>query len=204
MVKTPNIKDIGLTDYLETFNKMKVFTENRQQETRDEIWLTEHNPVFTQGQAGKKEHILKKTNIPILQSNRGGQVTYHGPGQIIIYPLINIRKREIAVRQMVSLLENTVITLLANYDIVATTDLKAPGVYVNGKKIASLGLRVRKGCVYHGMALNVNMDLIPFSYINPCGYKGMQVTQLKNLNINKSSTEIGKELVNYLVQIAEL
>ncbi len=193
------VKNIGITNYEEVFANMKNFTESRNETNLDEIWVTQHNPVFTQGQAGKKEHILTKTDIPIVQSNRGGQVTYHGIGQVVIYPLINIRRRNIGVRQMVTLLENTVVEFLKNNKILAQADPKAPGVYVDGEKIAALGLRVRKGCVYHGLALNVNLDLAPFNFINPCGYAGMKVTSLEKLGLDLPCEFVENKLVELLI-----
>ncbi len=180
---------------------MRSFTEQRTTTTDDEIWLLQHPPVFTQGQAGKSEHILADSNIPIIQSDRGGQITYHGPGQIIVYLLLDIKRRGISVRPLVTLLEKTIIQLLERYDIDARSDPKAPGVYVDHKKIASLGLRVkRKGC-YHGLSLNVDMDLKPFSYINPCGYHGMQVTQLATLlKTGIDIKEVERQLINILLE----
>ncbi len=175
-------RQLGLTHYNDTFADMQAFTAERNAETPDEIWLTQHHPVFTQGQAGKPEHLLQTSNIPVVQSDRGGQVTYHGPGQIVLYVLIDIRRAKIGVRKMVSILEDSIIDTLATGDISAYAKPDAPGVYVDGKKIASLGLRVRKGCTYHGLALNVDMDLSPFQLINPCGYQGLQMTQVSELS----------------------
>jgi lipoyl(octanoyl) transferase len=168
-------------NYLLTWQAMKDFTEQRSDDTLDELWLLEHPAVFTQGQAGKAEHILQATSIPIVQSDRGGQVTYHGPGQIILYCLLNLKRKGLGVRDCVSLLEQVVIATLADFSIVAELKASAPGVYVAGSKIASLGLRVRKGCTYHGLSLNVNMDLSPFAAINPCGYQGLAMTQMADL-----------------------
>lgn len=176
------IKQLGISDYSETFDKMRAFTQQRGADTPDELWITEHYPVFTQGQAGKPEHLLTPSPIPVVQSDRGGQVTYHGPGQLVLYYLVDIRRRNIGVRQMVSLIENTAIALLAEFQVDAFAKADAPGVYLHhdgvDKKIASLGLRVRNGRTYHGIALNVGMDLAPFSQINPCGYQGLPMTQL--------------------------
>lgn len=175
------VKSLGVTDYASVFARMKDFTQHREAETHDELWLTQHFSVFTQGQAGKAEHILANTQqIPIVQSDRGGQVTYHGLGQVVLYFLIDIKRAGIGVRQMVSLIEQCVIDTLATYGVKATAKPDAPGVYVDGKKIASLGLRVRNGRTYHGVALNVDMDLTPFNWINPCGYQGLQMTQLSD------------------------
>lgn len=172
------LQSLGLTEYAATFARMKDFTLARDTDTADELWLTQHYPVFTQGQAGKPEHLLNPHQIPVVQSDRGGQVTYHGPGQVVLYFMVDIKRQTIGVRQMVSLIEQTVVDTLAHYQVVGEPKADAPGVYVAGKKIASLGLRVRNGRTYHGVALNVDMDMTPFSYINPCGYQGLQMTQL--------------------------
>ncbi|MFO7787038.1 MAG: lipoyl(octanoyl) transferase LipB [Halospina sp.] len=176
----PRFEWLGLRCYEPVFEAMKRFTETRDAETADECWLLEHEPVFTQGQAGRAEHILMPGDIPVVQVDRGGQVTYHGPGQIMLYTLIDIRRRGLGVRQLVSLLEDTTVAVLAHWGIQAAPRRDAPGVYVAGEKIASLGLRVRRGCAYHGLALNVDMDLSPFQRINPCGYAGMPVTQVRD------------------------
>jgi len=158
---------------------MHDFTDMRDDTTPDEIWLVEHLPVFTQGQAGKAEHLLMTGDIPVIQSDRGGQVTYHGPGQQVMYVLLNLKRRKLGVRELVTLLEQTVVNTLAEYGIDAHPRADAPGVYVGEKKICSLGLRIRKGCSFHGLALNINMDLTPFQRINPCGYAGMEMTQMR-------------------------
>jgi len=176
-----DVEQLGLTDYIDVFEAMKTFTLARQSSTRDALWLTEHRPIFTQGQAGKVEHILKNSSIALVQSDRGGQVTYHGPGQIVLYFLIDIKRAGIGVRQMVSLIEATAIDTLGHYGIAALAKPEAPGVYVDGKKIASLGLRVRNGRCYHGVAINIDMDLAPFALINPCGYAGLEMTQLSTV-----------------------
>lgn len=193
------VRDLGLSDYEEVFSAMKDFTAQRNKETTDELWLTQHNPVFTQGQAGKKEHILNQGNIPIVQSDRGGQVTYHGPGQLVIYLLIDIKRRKIGVRQMVSLIEDSVIELLARFQITALAKSDAPGVYIDNKKIASLGLRVRNGRTYHGVSLNIDMDLSPFQFINPCGYQGLQMTQLIEQIHDCDFDTIGKQLSDIMI-----
>ncbi len=177
----PLIKTLGVVDYLPTFEAMKTFTDSRTPETPDELWLLQHSRVFTQGQAGKAEHVLAPGDIPVVQVDRGGQVTYHGPGQWILYLLVDLRRRSLGVRDLVSLIENSIVSLLAAHGIEAVADPGAPGVYVGGEKIASLGLRVRKGCSYHGLSLNVDMDLEPFGRINPCGYEGLQVTSMAQL-----------------------
>jgi lipoyl(octanoyl) transferase len=158
---------------------MHDFTDSRDETTPDEIWLVEHLPVFTQGQAGKAEHLLMTGDIPVIQSDRGGQVTYHGPGQQVMYVLLNLKRRKLGVRELVTLLEQTVVNTLAEYGIDAHPRADAPGVYVGEMKICSLGLRIRKGCSFHGLALNINMDLTPFLRINPCGYAGMEMTQMR-------------------------
>lgn len=161
---------------------MQEFTDSRDDSSQDELWLLEHNPVFTQGRAGKPEHLLADPgDIPIVQSDRGGQVTYHGPGQLVAYPLIDIRRRKLGVRDLVTHIENSVVALLAEYGITSAAKPDAPGVYVEGRKIASLGLRVRKGCSMHGVAINHSMDLAPFQRINPCGYPGLEMVQLSEL-----------------------
>lgn len=176
------IRNLGLQPYDPVSRAMHEFTDTRDDTTPDEIWLVEHMPVFTQGQAGKAEHLLATGDIPVIQSDRGGQVTYHGPGQQVMYVLINLKRRKIGVRELVTLLENTVINTLATLDIQAQARADAPGVYVDGKKICSLGLRIRKGCSFHGLALNIAMDLAPFTRINPCGYAGMEMTQISQLS----------------------
>ncbi len=160
---------------------MHTFTDERDENTCDEVWLVEHNPVFTQGQAGKEEHVLAAGDIPVVKSDRGGQVTYHGPGQLVAYVLINLRRKNTGVRELVTHIENTVINTLGQFVITSAARPDAPGVYVDNKKICSLGLRIRKGCSFHGLALNVNMDLSPFLRINPCGYAGMEMIQLHDL-----------------------
>lgn len=170
----------GLQPYELIWSEMKRFTSERVTDTVDELWLLEHQPVYTQGQAGKAEHILNPSAIPVIQSDRGGQVTYHGPGQLIAYVLMDIRRRNIGIRTFVCQLEQVLIKLLGQFDIHANTLSGAPGVYVNNMKIASVGLRVKNGCTYHGIALNVAMDLAPFLGINPCGYAALQMTQMKN------------------------
>ena len=172
------VKYLGIKDYQITLNEMENFVSNRDINTIDELWILEHNPVFTLGQASKKEHILYKTDIPIVQSNRGGQVTYHGPGQLIFYLMLDLKRLSIGVRNLVSLLEKSTLDLLTDMNITGHLKKDAPGVYVDNAKIASLGLRIRKGSSFHGLSLNVNLDTKPFSQINPCGYKGLKVTTL--------------------------
>ena len=192
------VTDLGLTDYVTTCQAMQAFTVDRTAETQDELWLLEHYPVFSQGSNGDDNHILLPSDIPIVQSDRGGQVTYHGPGQLIAYTLFDLRRLGIGVREMVSRLERTVIALLALYDVQANADPDAPGVYINGAKIASLGLRVKRGACYHGISLNVDMDLTPFSLINPCGYKGMAMTDLKTFDSSVSMTTVKQQFISCL------
>ena len=175
------VRDLGRTEYGPVFQDMQEFTRNRGDDTPDELWFTEHDPVFTQGQAGKTRHLLAAGDIPVVQTDRGGQVTYHGPGQIVGYLLFDLRRMGLSVRGLVSGIESAVIEALGGYGIVAEARPDAPGVYVNGAKIAALGLRVRRHCSYHGLAFNVDMDLEPFQRINPCGISGLEVTQLKDL-----------------------
>jgi lipoyl(octanoyl) transferase len=169
---------LGLRPYETIWQQMRDFTDRREAGTEDELWLVQHSPVFTQGQAGRAEHLLNPGDIPVVQTDRGGQVTYHGPGQIVAYPLLDLRRLKLGVRDLVSLLENSVIEFLSRWNLSAVARPDAPGVYVDGRKIASLGLRVRRGCSFHGVSLNVQMDLAPFLRINPCGYNGLQMTQL--------------------------
>lgn len=178
---SPIVRHLGEVDYLDSWQKMQRFTHSRTIDTPDEIWFLQHHPVYTLGKNGKEEHILNAADIPVVNSDRGGQVTYHGPGQLVVYLLLDLKRLDIGVRQLVTLIEFSVINLLASYDVIASAKREAPGVYVNDAKIAALGLRVRKGCCFHGLALNIDMDLEPFSRINPCGYQGLEVTQLKNL-----------------------
>ncbi|MCU6161848.1 lipoyl(octanoyl) transferase LipB [Enterobacter bugandensis] len=173
------VRHLGLQPYEPVSQAMHEFTDSRDDTTTDEIWLVEHLPVFTQGQAGKAEHLLMTGDIPVIQSDRGGQVTYHGPGQQVMYVLLNLKRRKLGVRELVTLLEQTVVNTLAEYGIDAHPRADAPGVYVGEMKICSLGLRIRKGCSFHGLALNINMDLTPFQRINPCGYAGMEMTQMR-------------------------
>ena len=178
---SPKVRHLGEVDYRSTWQEMQDFTNSRQQDTEDELWFLQHLPVYTLGKNGKAEHVLDPADIPVVNSDRGGQVTYHGPGQIVVYTMLDLNRLNIGVRQLVTELEQTVIDLLASYGVDSIARRDAPGVYVNNAKIAALGLRVRKGCSFHGLALNVDMDLEPFSRINPCGYEGLEVTQLTSL-----------------------
>lgn len=193
------IRQLGRQPYQPIWQAMQRFTDDRDSDTIDEIWLVEHYPVFTQGQAGKAEHILVPGDIPVVQVDRGGQVTYHGPGQQVIYLLLNIKRRKLGVRHLVTAMEEAVVGLLAQYDVVAYPKPDAPGVYVNEQKVCSLGLRIRNGCSFHGLALNVNMDLSPFQRINPCGYAGMEMTDTARLNGPDSLELAGNELTRLLL-----
>ena len=187
-------QDLGTTDYSSTLSAMKAFAKNRTAESLDELWCTEHPATFTVGLSLNKTLLdcqLKK--IPVVKSDRGGDITFHGPGQIVMYFLFNIRRANLSVREMVIRLEQSVLDLLSDYNVSATGDRERPGVYVNGKKIAALGLKVSRGTTYHGMALNVDMDLSPFSVIDPCGYKDLEVTQLRDLGINKSRGSVSQD-----------
>ena len=185
-------------DYVSVWQAMQNFTDHRDETNQDELWLVEHPSVFTQGQAGKEEHLLMPGDIPVVKVDRGGQVTYHGPGQQVIYFMINLRRRKMGVRELVTLIETGIIQALADFGITANAKPDAPGVYVNGDKIASLGLRVRKGCSFHGLALNVDMDLSPFQRINPCGYAGLEMTQTAAISPLKSMEEAGKTLIKHM------
>lgn len=193
------IKDLGLIDYALACRAMQDFTLSRQTETEDELWLCEHPPIFSQGSNGKEEHLLSTGSIPVFRSDRGGQVTYHGPGQLIAYTLFDLKRSDLGVKKMVMLLEQTVISLLAMQGLLAYTDPEAPGVYVEGSKIASLGLRVKRGCCYHGISLNVDMDLSPFLSINPCGIEGMKMIDLKGLKCDLTMIEVKQQFVNELI-----
>lgn len=193
------IRTLGIEPYNPTWEKMQAFTDQRDDETRDEIWLLQHEPVFTQGQAGKAEHLLATGDIPVVQVDRGGQVTYHGPGQLIVYLMINLRRRKLGVREMVDIMERSLVGLLAEYGVEAYAKPDAPGVYVGNAKIASLGLRVRRGCSFHGLALNLDMDLGPFLRINPCGYAGMPMTQLSELTEMPKLEDLMQKLVDQFV-----
>ena len=200
MTRDVLVKDLGRTQYCEVFEQMRVFTNERSQTTPDEIWLTEHEPVFTQGQAGKAEHLLAPGTIPVVQTDRGGQVTYHGPGQIVAYLLFDIRRLGINVRELVSGIEDSIISLLARYGVTGRPRADAPGVYVDGAKVAALGLRVRRGCSYHGLSLNVQMDLAPFAMINPCGLTDVTVTQFADLGGPSSTSQVKPLLLETLAE----
>ena len=197
------VKRLGRQDYEPIWKAMHEFTDQRTDDTPDEVWLVEHNPVFTQGQAGKAEHLINTGDIPVVQSDRGGQVTYHGPGQLVAYFLINLRRKKLGVRDLVTHIENLVINTLKAYNIDSAARTDAPGVYVDGKKICSLGLRIRKGCSFHGLALNVNMDLSPFLRINPCGYEGMEMVQVSQVGGPEDIEAVEKQLIQELVTLLD-
>jgi lipoyl(octanoyl) transferase len=200
----PVIKHLGQVAYEPAWRAMQAFTAARDGGTPDELWVLQHPPVFTLGQAGKREHLLQATDIPLIPIDRGGQVTYHGPGQIVIYVLVDLKRRGYGVRELVNRMEQGVIDLLCGSGIQGERIAGAPGVYVRGAKIAALGLRIKHGCSYHGLALNVDMDLSPFSLINPCGYPGMNVTQTSELGIAASTDRLGEKLATLLAEKIDL
>jgi lipoyl(octanoyl) transferase len=193
------IRNLGVLSYEPTWLRMQQFTNERDDTATDEIWALQHEPVFTQGQAGKEEHLLGTGDIPVVQVDRGGQVTYHGPGQLVIYLLLNLKRKKIGVRELVTIMEESVVETLKEYEVEAYAKPDAPGVYVNNNKIASLGLRVRRGCSFHGLALNLDMDLEPFLRINPCGYAGMAMTQLATLVGNLDQAEVAERLLKLVI-----
>lgn len=206
-VQVLRVRHLGLQPYEPVWQAMSDFTQQRDEHSQDELWIVEHHAVYTQGQAGKPEHLLQQTAIPLVKSDRGGQITYHGPGQLILYPLINLRRRHLGVRDMVTLLEELVIEWLTLYGISAYAKADAPGVYVqqgqDDAKIASLGLRIRRGCSFHGVSINIDMDLAPFQHINPCGYQGLLMAQLKDLSDQHelpSMTVMQEQLVKLFMQ----
>jgi lipoyl(octanoyl) transferase len=192
------IRQLNLVPFEPTYQAMQQFTNTRDADTPDELWLLEHPPVYTLGQAGKFEHLLNTNNIPVYKIDRGGQVTYHAPGQLIVYILMDIKRRKLGVKQLIRAMEQAVIDYLASKNIQATRRDKAPGVYVEQYKIAALGLRIRHGCSYHGLSFNVDMDLSPFKGINPCGYEGLEVTQLRDLGIREEFSQVSTEFISYL------
>ena len=199
------IRRLESADYTTTLDAMREYTDRRSGDSPDQLWLLQHPAVFTQGQAGKEEHLLAPGDIPVVQVDRGGQVTYHGSGQWVVYLLIDLRRRGMGVRALVSLIEQSIVSLLAEYGIAAAADPKAPGVYVDGRKIASLGLRVRRGCSYHGLSLNVDMDLEPFQRINPCGHAGLEVVSMATLlpGVTLDMNAIGERLLVLLAEQLE-
>lgn len=205
MTTTPGlvVRHLGMVEYEPTWKAMQDFTASRTADTPDEIWLLEHPPVYTLGQAGKPEHLLQQTAIPLVKIDRGGQITYHGPGQLVAYLLLDLHRRKLKVREMVKLMEQALIDMMADYGVAAERMEGAPGVYVGPAKIAALGLRVRNGCSYHGLSLNVNMDLAPFGWINPCGYSGMPVTRLQDFGVTVSVAEAGEKLLAQLTRLLE-
>lgn len=188
----------GLTPYQDSWEAMRAFTDRRDHSTVDEVWLLQHPPVFTQGLAGKAEHVLAAGDIPVIQTDRGGQVTYHGPGQLVVYPLLDLDRLQLGVRGLVDLLEQVVIDLLGDYELPASRRDGAPGVYIDGAKIASIGLKVRRSCSYHGLALNIENDLAPFSSINPCGYAGLTMTRMCDQLESVEFDRIARQLLNQL------
>ncbi|HIJ23898.1 MAG: lipoyl(octanoyl) transferase LipB [Gammaproteobacteria bacterium] len=195
------LRQLGQVPYQPTWHQMQQFTEQRTAETADELWLLQHPPTFTQGRAGKTEHLLDPGEIPVIPIDRGGQVTYHGPGQLVLYTLIDLQRRKLGVRALVTALEQTIIVLLReHYGIDSEARKEAPGVYVAGAKIAAIGLRIRKGCSFHGLSFNLKMDLEPFQRINPCGYQGLQVTQLSDLTELAAPSSIHLPLIQQLLQ----
>jgi len=197
-VAVPIFKQLGLSNYRDTWAAMQAFTDRRDRDTADEIWMLEHPPVFTVGLNGGMQHVLNPGDIPVIRIDRGGQVTYHGPGQLVVYPLIDLKRRKMGVRDLVSGLEHAVVETLAHYGIDASSRPDAPGVYVASRKVASLGLRIRKGCSYHGLAFNVDMDLEPFSRINPCGFDDLEVTSVANLGGPAETAELAATLKPFL------
>lgn len=195
------IRMLPEVDYSETWQKMQTFTVNRDQNTPDELWLLQHPPVYTQGQAGKAEHVLNPGQIPIVQTDRGGQITYHGPGQLVAYVLFDIRRLGIGIRSLVEKLESAVIKTLAEYGVTAAGRRDAPGVYIESSKICSIGLRVKKGCSYHGIAFNIDMDLSPFQGINPCGFQGLEVTQVKQFVPSIAIIELESKFIQHIIEL---
>jgi len=197
------LRRLGLQDYETVWRDMQTFTLERDEETADEIWIVEHPPVYTLGLNGKRVHLLNIASIPVIETDRGGQVTYHAPGQLVVYTLLDIERLKMNVREIVTLLEQAMITILSQYGIKAMAKPEAPGVYVDDKKIGSVGLRVKKGCCYHGLSLNNNMNLSPFNHINTCGYPDLEVTQLADLNIKIETYELAIPVVHQILQAIE-
>jgi lipoyl(octanoyl) transferase len=192
------VRQLGVADYETTWHAMQAFTAKRDANTSDEIWLLQHPPVYTQGLAGKPEHLLQTTAIPVVKTDRGGQITYHGPGQIVAYVLVDLKRKGMGVKELVRRIEQSILDLLRGYGVEGERKAGAPGVYVKGAKIAALGLRVKSGCSYHGLALNVAMDLTPYETINPCGYAGMQVTDLAALGVRASMEDVMARLTQHI------
>jgi lipoyl(octanoyl) transferase len=198
------VRHLGRVDYETAWHNMQRFTNSRGLNTPDELWFLEHPPVFTLGRNGKQEHLHNTGEIAVINTDRGGQVTYHGPGQLLVYPLLNINRRQLGVQSLVRILEQAVIDLCTDYRIEAHRREKAPGVYVDDHKLAALGLRIRKGCSFHGLSLNIDMDLTPFSMIDPCGYAGMEVTQLRDLGVKESMKTLTNQFQNHLEHLLEM
>jgi lipoyl(octanoyl) transferase len=196
----PLLKWLGQVEYVPTWRAMQALTDSRDQNARDEIWFLEHPPVFTLGLNAAPEHVLAPGDIPLVQIDRGGQVTYHGPGQLVVYPLLDLRRTRLGVRELVVGLENAVIAYLATKNILGVGKRDAPGIYVDGRKLGSIGLRIRRGCSYHGLAFNVSMDLSPFQRINPCGFRGLEVIDLATLGLQTTPHEVAHELTPHLVR----
>ncbi len=199
-LKPPVIRDLGMTEYQPVWQAMQDFTRQRDADTQDELWLTQHFPVYTQGLNGRSEHLLATSGIPVLQSDRGGQVTYHGPGQLVVYCLLDLNRLGLGVRALVTSIEQAIIQLLAGYRVEAHARKEAPGVYIGSAKVAALGLRIRKGYSYHGLSLNLDMDMSPFAGINPCGFKGLEVTQLSDHVAHCPIQQIKSELCAELIK----
>jgi len=197
------VRHLGLTDYESAWHDMQAFTDTRNANTLDELWFLEHPPVFTLGRNGKQEYLHNTGDIPVINTDRGGQVTYHGPGQLIAYTLLNIKRRQLGVQSLVRTLEQAVIDLLTDYSRCAQRREKAPGVYVDDRKLAALSLRVRRGCAFHGLSLNVDMDLSPFTMIDPCGYSGLEITQLRDLGIDATMETISTQLQKHLERLLD-
>ena len=196
------VKRLGLVEYAPALEAMRLFTAGRTNDTPDELWLLQHPPVYTLGQAGKPEHLLQNpANIPLVHIDRGGQITYHGPGQLVAYLLLDLPRRRLKVRELVHLMEQAIIDTLADYGIEAERKDGAPGVYVAGDKIAALGLRVRNGCSYHGLAINVDADLAPFGWINPCGYEGLKTIRMKDFGVDAGVEQVGEVLLGHLQRL---
>lgn len=204
MTPTPVLRWLGRVEYEPTWRAMQRLTEIRDPSTSDEIWFLEHPPVFTLGMNGRPEHVLAAGDIPVVQIDRGGQVTYHGPGQLVVYPLIDLRRARLGIRELVVALENAIVALCKSHGIEAAGRRDAPGVYVEGRKLASIGLRVRRGCSYHGLALNVAMSLEPFQRINPCGFAGLQVIDMRSLGIGADVESVARELAPHLIASLDL
>jgi len=199
-VPTIAVRELGRQDYIPLWREMQAFTDTRDESTADEIWFTEHPPVFTMGLNASQEHLLAPGDIPVVQIDRGGQVTFHGPGQLMIYPLIDLRRAGLGVRPLVTALEQSVVDFVAEYAVDAASRADAPGVYVAGEKLASVGLRIRRGSSFHGMALNVDIDLEPFSRINPCGYEELQMTDLNRLGVDLQLENVSQKLLPHLLR----